>query len=295
MFEDLLSNRGLSLDRLKNFCAIAEAGGISKAADGDPARQSLYSRQIRELEEFFEVELTRRKGKGIELTEAGRHLARAARAHLQGLADFRSECRSQPTEYRIGGGNSVLEWLLIPMLPAITAAAPRARFNLLHMRTASVIRALSDHTVDFGIVRKSVVASGLRFHPLRTIGYSLFVPKKWVKRRMKAEDYLQNRPVAVSLGGEFLTQFTSACEEHGLNPMLRFNCATFTHVAALLQTGQAVAVLPDMAGVSDATRIECALLKGYQREMGIAWNQRLLPIRPKAEAVLDAFRKTAKN
>jgi LysR family transcriptional regulator, nitrogen assimilation regulatory protein len=44
MFNELLSEGGLSLDRLKNFCALAEAGGIARVAGGDPAKQSLYSR-----------------------------------------------------------------------------------------------------------------------------------------------------------------------------------------------------------------------------------------------------------
>ena len=60
MFNELLSEGGLSLDRLKNFCAVAEAGGIARVAGGDPAKQSLYSRQLRELEQFFGAELTRR-------------------------------------------------------------------------------------------------------------------------------------------------------------------------------------------------------------------------------------------
>src|SRR6476619_7642842 len=80
MFTELLSEGGLSLDRLKNFCAMAEAGGIARVAGGDPAKQSLYSRQLRELEQFFGAEVTRRKGKGIEFTEQGLELARQVRA-----------------------------------------------------------------------------------------------------------------------------------------------------------------------------------------------------------------------
>ena len=44
MFENLLCKGGLSLDRLNNFCRIAEAGGITKAAGGDPGKQSLYAK-----------------------------------------------------------------------------------------------------------------------------------------------------------------------------------------------------------------------------------------------------------
>ena len=116
MFESVLAERGLSLDRLKNFCAIAEAGGIARTAGGDPAKQSLYSRQVRELEHFFGTELTRRKGKGIELTEQGLELARQARAHLISLADFKKSCAGQPVQFRIASGNGVIEWLLIQTL-----------------------------------------------------------------------------------------------------------------------------------------------------------------------------------
>ena len=69
MCAQMLSKGGLSLDRLNNFCRIAEAGGITKAAGSDPGKQSLYSRQIKELETFFGVELKVRRGKGIVLTD----------------------------------------------------------------------------------------------------------------------------------------------------------------------------------------------------------------------------------
>ena len=59
MFEHLFAERGLSLDRLKTLIEVAKAGSIAAAARGDSARQSLYSRQIKELEEFFGVELAR--------------------------------------------------------------------------------------------------------------------------------------------------------------------------------------------------------------------------------------------
>src|SRR5471030_1007853 len=102
MYEFLLSERGLSLDRLNNFCRIAEAGGITKAAGGDPGKQSLYSRQIKELETFFGVELKVRRGKGIVLTDAGQHLARLARAHLIRMADFQRTARNMPKRISIG-------------------------------------------------------------------------------------------------------------------------------------------------------------------------------------------------
>lgn len=52
-FEHLFDISGLSIDRLRSFLKVAEAGNLATAAQGDVVRQSQYSRQIKELEGFF--------------------------------------------------------------------------------------------------------------------------------------------------------------------------------------------------------------------------------------------------
>ena len=104
MFEHLFSERGLSLDRLKTLIEVARAGSIAGAARGDSARQSLYSRQIKELEEFFGVELTRRRGKVLVLTRPGWELVRRAHESLCLLDDFKSRSRNMPYRFTIGAG-----------------------------------------------------------------------------------------------------------------------------------------------------------------------------------------------
>src|SRR5438132_602299 len=113
-FKPLFEKSGLSLDRLRNFAAIADAGGLSLAASGDPARMSLFSKQVKELEGFFGVALTVRQGRVVKLTKAGRELAQLARAHLGGLADFQQACCELPQTMGVGASNSVLEWVLLP-------------------------------------------------------------------------------------------------------------------------------------------------------------------------------------
>ena len=61
MFARLFAESGLSLDRLKALVEVGAAGSIVKAADGDPVKQSQYSRQIKELEDFFRVKLLERR------------------------------------------------------------------------------------------------------------------------------------------------------------------------------------------------------------------------------------------
>ena len=87
MIVDLLSETGISLERLQSFCWVAESGGVTGAAKGNATKQSLYSRQIKELEEFFGAELMRRKGRGIVLTPAGLRLHSIAREQFTFLRD----------------------------------------------------------------------------------------------------------------------------------------------------------------------------------------------------------------
>ena len=104
MFAKLFAESGLSLDRLRALVEVGAAGSMVRAAGGDPARQSQYSRQIKELEDFFQAGLVERHGKGIRLTASGRELARISRFFLLGLSNFQRGCLAEGQTYRIGAG-----------------------------------------------------------------------------------------------------------------------------------------------------------------------------------------------
>jgi LysR family nitrogen assimilation transcriptional regulator len=292
MFENLFSLGGLSIDRLRSFVDVAEKGSIARVANGDPSRQSLISRQIGELEVFFGVELTRRKGKGLEITEAGQELARQVRLQFQSLADFKASCANQPVEYRIASGNSVLEWLVAPQLGRISGVVP-GTFSLLDWRTGDIVRGLLDHTVDFGIIRKSALVHPLRFHSLGNLTYRLFVPKGW-----KDLGGGLAAPLAISIGGEFLEAFERAVAKMKVKPNIVFRCTSFTQAAQLVRSGVATAILPHIASayVGDAATVKNpAWLKPVTRDLGLAWHQRILEIRPGAESLKSELLKVLPN
>src|SRR6185436_3332087 len=109
-----LSRKGLSLDRLQAFLAITEAGGIARAAPNQPVRQSQLSRQLKELETALGRSLFVRKGRRLEPTEAGARLARVVRELKWGLAQ--SVATSGQLRVRLAAGDSVLTWLVLPLL-----------------------------------------------------------------------------------------------------------------------------------------------------------------------------------
>lgn len=194
MFEHLFAERGLSLDRLKTLIEVAKAGSIAAAARGDSARQSLYSRQIKELEEFFGVELASRRGKVLALTGAGWELVRLASESLCLLDDFKSRSRNLPYRFTIGAGDSLHAWVAAPVLASIQKRGLPWLFALENLRNSEIPSKLQNMDIDFGIVRTSALeAEGLESRVICSMDYALYVPAALAgkKARGKKEDFLR--------------------------------------------------------------------------------------------------------
>lgn len=297
----LLSKGGLSLDRLQNFCLIAEAGSLSKAAAGDPGKLSLFSRQIRELEEFFGVELKRRHGKGIVITDAGRRLALLTRAHLIGLEDFQREARQMPRRLSIAAGNSVLEWTLLPKLAELRSALPGTTLEFFSERTARTIEKLVDMTLDIGLVRENAVVPPLKAKRLFPADYALFIPRK-LARGVTAEN-LKSRiadiPLATSLGGQFRRIFDAAAAKAKWPLNIAISCSSFTQAARAVQAGACAAVLPQIAAQDfDSTKVvqlPLPFLREKFHHMCLAWNPRVAEVREIVNVSANAIEKLVKS
>ena len=112
MFDDLFRESGLSLERLRTFCMVAEHGGFLKAASGDSVRQSQFSHQIAALERFFGAPLLERRGRTVVLTRAGADLHRRATMILGQLEEFKLRQGTGVVRLKIAAGISVQVFLL---------------------------------------------------------------------------------------------------------------------------------------------------------------------------------------
>lgn len=292
MFSDLLNETGLSLDRLESFCLVAQAGGVTKAAKGDPARQSLFSRQVKELEEFFGTELIRRKGRGVVLTEAGQRLHLIAGDCFASLSDFKNDCKDRPVEIVIGTGESIIQWLIMPRLDDLRQRLPNVRLKLLNLPTAEAVKRLADGVIDFALVRTDAVKRPLQATPLGDLTYALFVPgslRAATGQKSKLQD-LSGIPLATLEGeGSFRNELASIAKREGHVLNIQVECSSFPLAARAVAKGNVAAILPSIAATdlveAGAQEVSVPFLKHFAREMCLASNARLIRIRPVLQKV----------
>lgn len=271
MYEELFQYHGLSLDRLRNFLMIAEKGSIAAVAERDPSRQSLLSRQVRELESYFGVELTRRHGKGIVITEHGRELAEVARRCFDGLQDFKLRKAGRKPLIRIGAGFSTMQWLITPHLKELGKILT-AELEMVRMRSRDAAGMLTRGELDFAVVRADAVEAAeaqLEVFALGGCGYSLY----------GAEGDL---PLAVPTGGgRFEQELLAAIGESECE---RIHCGSLLQMAALVIDEQARAVLPDIAShafrkMEWVKKTEFPPMEKYRREWVMAAGKRQMETR----------------
>lgn len=243
---NLLSESGLSLERLAGFLAVAEAGSISAVAKDDASRQALLSRQIKELETFFAVKLTRRAGRGLELTDAGRDLACRTREAFRLLEDYKEGYAGHKRRLNFGAAGSALEWLLIPALSDLRQE--HFELRVVGGRTTQLAQQLEDGELDFAILRDTAMTPRLAGDMIGTYGYRLWVPRKLLpKGATGSVKSLSILPMALSAGGTFRQQLGEALSAREIELNIGVETTSFSQALEALRTGAFATILPEFA------------------------------------------------
>lgn len=298
MFDPLFAERGLSLDRLKVLVEVHDAGSIAQAAPGDPVRQSQYSRQLRELSEFFGCEVARRQGKLLKLTPQGIRLAELGREQLRSLQDFRAECRSESLEYTIAAGDSLLQWLVIPRLGRLRKGKQDTRFATVNLRTTEIVQQLVDGRIDFGVTRRDAVADGLKTAPLGELAFVAVVPRTLVAsvQQLTLAEIFGKLPLAAqTTDGQFAQRLREVASACGVEFTPALACQSFPHALSAVRSGGFAAILPRIALGELPTEIvaivDDPLLRQLRRPMALAWNPRVTAVRAGAAQLVAELRK----
>ena len=283
MFSKLFAESGLSLDRLKTLLAVGAAGSIVKAAGGDAVKQSQFSRQIKELEDFFRVKLVERHGKGIRLTANGNELARISRFFLLGLSNYQRGCLAEEQTFRIGAGATFIQQFLLRVLAGAKATQSDTRYIVETVGDDEIERRLHDLTLDFGVTTRTAISRPLQLKELGKWRLNLWVPLALHRTEKSAALAFKERrlPLAIA-ANELEATGENAFGDHDC----RLLCDDFLQALTALREQRVAAVLPDYlnatVGTKSFLRLRIASLQSRVFGSRFAWNPRLLRLNPHA-------------
>ena len=126
-------SRNLDLTSLRSFVAVADTGGVTRAAGLLHLTQSAVSMQLKRLEESLDVSLLDRTGRGVALTAEGQQLLGFARRMLalNDEAIGRLTAQEFEGELTLGVPHDVVYPYIPQVLQEFNAAFPRMRVNLI--------------------------------------------------------------------------------------------------------------------------------------------------------------------
>jgi DNA-binding transcriptional LysR family regulator len=259
--------RPIELRHLRYFVAIAEEGGLTRAAERLHIQQPPLSQQLQVLEEALGMRLFERLPRGVEPTAAGAAFLEDARAILASVDGARARVRrvaaGDEGAITIGLASSAATHPVVPQLLALQRERhPRVHVRFVEGNAASLTEAVLAGQANVALVRAPVDRPrGVRFerllqepmlaavakaHPLARKARGRKPP--WVElRELAAHPFiLVRRPGAPGMYGDLL----AACAEAGLATEIAAEVGNMLTNILLVAAGVGVSVVPaSMRGI----------------------------------------------
>ena len=154
-----------NMELYRVFYTVAQTGSFSKAAERLFITQPAVSHSIKQLEERLGGPLFVRNPRGVKLTAEGEVLYKfVSQAHHflengeKKVAEMR---RLSAGEVRIGAGDTLCRFYLLPHLETFHRKYPHVKIQVTNRTTRETIALLQDGRIDFGIVNLPVDDEGL--------------------------------------------------------------------------------------------------------------------------------------
>ncbi len=173
----------MELRHLRYFVAVAEEGHVTRAAERLGMQQPPLSQQIRALERELDVQLFRRRPRGVELTDAGSALLAEARAILSHIehasAAAKRTARGEQGRIAVAFTSSAPFHPFVPrVIRAYREAFPLVGLTLEEGGTMELVDALREERIDVAFVRTAIAdQQGLVVCPLLEEAMVLALPR----------------------------------------------------------------------------------------------------------------------
>ena len=244
----------MELHQLRYFCAVAETGSFSRAAEQSHVSQPSLSQQILKLEDELGARLFDRLGRSVRLTGLGKTFLPRARAVLRELEAAKGDV-VEGKEF-IGGPitvgviPTVAPYFLPPRLTAFSRKFPQVRLTIVEEITPVLLDRLRSGTIDVAILALPIRGHEFDAFPLLTERLFAALPKrhKLTSRRSLSLKDLRAEPFLLLRDGHcFRDTAVAACDRARLHPQIVFESGQFSSLLSMVGAGMGVSIVPEMA------------------------------------------------
>jgi DNA-binding transcriptional LysR family regulator len=289
----------ITLKQLTAFCAVAERGSFSRAAEQLHSPQSAVSVLVRGLEQELAARLFDRTTRRVELTAAGREFLGHAQKTLSDLQHAIDDTHALGERRRgrltVAGPPLLIEMLIPKVLAPFKRDFPGVKVVIIDARTERIIESVKQGEADIGIGtfvhegEEGLVQTRLAQHELM-----LFCPANHVLARRDQVLWRELKDVpmvglAHESGVQHLVDF--GLRSAGISSAPEYEVAFMTTALALVEVGVGVTALPsntlalirgrDIAGrplVQPTVMREISMITRHGRSLSPAaaeWRRRL--------------------
>lgn len=239
---------------LELFVAVAEAGGIAKAAERAHTVPSAVSKRLSELEAGFGTPLLLRGAKGVQLTPAGHALLVKARALLSQAQQVEEELRHYASgirgQVRVFANISAIVEFLPQALAGFLERHPEIHVHLEEHVSSDIAQAVVDNRADLGIISELPAIDGLRTIPFRSDELVVVArPEQALaqRERIAFADALEQPFVGLDANSSLHHLLTRAAAEAGKSLKLRIQVTSFDAACAMVAAGLGIGIVPRAA------------------------------------------------
>lgn len=283
---------GIDWHTLRSFVAVPEEGHITRAAERLNTQQPPLSLRIRALEKRLDVQLFRRKPRGVELTGAGQVLLAHARLLLE------QQARALDAVQRAGRGElgrlcigTVPTGPMHPLMPSSVRQCrelyPDASVTLEECMRDELVQRLREEQLDVVFMRSApqdAKSLGLAVEILLTESMVVALPrghalgKRGATSPVAMRD-LEGEPFVVfarQQGPAFYDSTLAACQRAGFSPRIAQEAPRVTTALGLVAAGLGISVVPAsmqrialdgvvFRAIDDRAKLEAVLALGWRK------------------------------
>jgi len=244
----------MELHQLRYFCAVAEAGSFSRAAEQSHVSQPSLSQQIMKLEDELGTRLFDRLGRSVRLTETGQTFLPRARAVLRELEAARGDVAEQKDSVggsvTIGVIPTVAPYFLPQRLMGFSRKFPQVRLTVVEEITPVLLDHVRASKADLAILALPIRGHEFETFPLLAERLFAALPPghKLAKRRTLSLKDLRAQPFLLLRDGHcFRDTAVAACDRARLHPQIVFESGQFSSLLSMVEAGMGVSIVPEMA------------------------------------------------